>query len=110
MTDKMRKAILPILVLVLSAPVAKAQQTDPSILTLERIYSSSDFLGDQFGPARWLEDGSGYTTVEASETIDGGQDIIRYNPASGDRQVMVSASDLIPDGSDQPLPIHNYSW
>ena len=110
MTDKIRKAILPILVLVLSAPVAKAQQTDPSILTLERIYSSSDFLGDQFGPARWLEDGSGYTTVEASETIDGGQDIIRYNPASGDRQVMVSASDLIPDGSDQPLPIHNYSW
>ncbi len=106
----MRHAILLVLVLALGAPISNAQQTDPSKLTLERIYSSSELFGDRYGPARWLEDGSGYTTVEASEAVDGGRDIVRYNPATGERQVMVSASDLIQASSDEPLSIHDYSW
>lgn len=83
---------------------------DASKLSLERLFSSSDFASEQFGPARWLEDGSGYTTVEASVGLKNGQDIVRYDPATGGREIMVSAADLIPDGSSAPLEIHNYSW
>ena len=44
-----------------------AQQADPSLLTLiRRIYGSGEFAAEPFGPARWLEDGTAYTTLEPS--------------------------------------------
>ncbi|HEX2481135.1 MAG TPA: hypothetical protein VHQ69_04560, partial [Methylomirabilota bacterium] len=55
---------------------ATAQQTDPSRLTVQRIYGSPEFSAQPFGPSRWLGDGSAYTTVEPAE--GGGQDIVRY--------------------------------
>ena len=42
------------------------------LLTVERIYASREFAAERFGPARWLEDGSGYTTLE--EGRSGGRD------------------------------------
>ncbi len=42
-------------------------QTKPP-LSVERIFSTSDFSVERFGPARWLADGSGYTTVVRSQT------------------------------------------
>ena len=56
--------------------VAKAQG-DPGTLTLERIFSSNEFQSERFGPARWLEDGSGYTTLEAFAHEVGGREIIK---------------------------------
>ena len=43
-----------------------AAQENQDVLTLERIYKENEFELNQFGPARWLEDGSGYTTLEES--------------------------------------------
>ena len=60
-----------------------AQSAESSLLTLERIFSSREFASERFGPARWLEDGSGYTTVEPSATVDGGDDIVRYDDDFG---------------------------
>src|SRR3989304_669592 len=82
---------------------------DRSLLSLERIFSSAVFRGDRFGPARWLADGSGYTTLEGSETA-GGRDIVQYESESGKRQVLVSANLLIPKGKSEPLRIEDYSW
>jgi len=106
----MKRLTLLTAILILVVSGCKARQTDPSELTLDRIFSSREFFGDRFGPVRWLEDGSGYTTVEASEAEDGGQDIVRYDPATGESEIIVSASSLIPEGSTLPLSIHNYSW
>lgn len=98
---------LLLFVVILSALPVFAQ--DQSILTLDRLFSSADFRGERFGPARWLADGSGYTTLERSED-DAGSDIIRYETASGKREVLVSADLLIPKGEERPLRIENYSW
>jgi len=78
-------------------------------LTLEKIYSTKEFQTKSFGPVRWLEDGSGYTALEPSETADG-KDIIKYNPESDERSVLVKAISFIPEGEDQPLNIKDYSW
>jgi dipeptidyl-peptidase-4 len=91
------------------APLA-GQRSDPRILTLKRIYASSEFVGERFGPARWLANGVGYTTLESSETTRGGRDIVRYDPGSGRRQIMVPASRLIPTGETRPLGIADYTW
>ena len=73
-----------------------SQQTETTLLTLERIFSSREFAGERFGPARWLEDGSGYTTLEASENHSSGRDLVRYDPQTGRRDRLVTAQRLIP--------------
>jgi len=97
------------IVFVLPAPLA-AQRGDPSLLTLERIFASGEFRGDFFGPARWLADGSGYTTLEPSIRVQAGRDIVRYDPGSGAREVLVPAERLIPQGHSVPLFIDDYQW
>ena len=93
----------------LAPATVQAQQVDPSILTVERIYASRDFASDFFGPTAWLADGSGYTTVELSRTVRG-LDIVKYEPASGRREVLVPASRLIPAGEREPLIPEEYAW
>ena len=77
---------------------------------LHRIFESRDFESATFGPARWLDDGEAYTTLEPSESVEGAQDIVRYTTESGEREVLVSASQRIPPGSSTPLEIANYEW
>jgi len=87
-----------------------AQTADTTLLTLERIFSSREFTPELFGLARWLEDGSGYTTREASQNPRSGQDIVRYNPQTGAREILVAAQRLIPAGDSTALSIEDYGW
>ncbi len=105
-----RSALLLVAGLLTATPgAAPAQQADSSLLTLDRIYGSKEFVPQRFGPARWLEDGSAYTTLEPAP--DGnGQDIVRYDVESGRREIMVAARQLTPAGAESPLEIENYSW
>ncbi len=93
----------------LAAPQSGRAQ-DRSRLTLERLFASPEFSPERFGPARWLSDGSGYTTLERSAEIPGGRDIVKYDPATGEREVLVPAARLIPEGGSAPLRIADYRW
>jgi dipeptidyl-peptidase 4 len=77
---------------------------------LHRMFASADFEVKNFGPARWLDGGDFYTTVEPSADGPDAQDIVRYETASGKREVLVSAAKLIPAGAKAPLMIEDYSW
>ncbi len=88
---------------------AQAQQTDPSRLSLQRIYGSGEFASQPFGPSRWLGDGAAYTTVEPPAEGDG-RDIVRYDVERGTREVLVQAGRLVPQGESAPLDIEDYSW
>ncbi len=105
----MRYLLLTAAVLSATTTPVAAQTQDPSLLTLERIFASAEFRGDFFGPARWLSDGSGYTTLEFSGATRG-RDIVRYDPATGGREVLVPAARLVPEGERAPLWISDYSW
>ena len=103
--------ILSILLFITAAVQADDEKkTDQSLLTLERIFTDEEFEGEKFGPARWLEDGSGYTTLEDSDTQEEGKDIVRYDPETGKGEIMVASERLIPKGESEPLEIDNYSW
>ena len=86
------------------------QPGDKRILTLDRMFSSNDFRSETFGPARWLDDGSAYTTLEPSPTNKEARDIIRYETATGARSVLIAATSLIPKGASAPLVIDDYAW
>src|SRR5271168_3066624 len=83
----------------------QAQISPESDQLLHRMYASPDFEVKYFGPSRWLDDGVFYTTVETSSAVKDAQDIIRYQTATGKREVLVSAAKLIPSGAKVPLAI-----
>jgi dipeptidyl-peptidase 4 len=87
-----------------------AQQSDPSRLSLDRLFSSNDFASQSFGPARWIEGGAGYTTLETSGALKDGRDIVRYDTATGQRAVLIAAERLVPSGQAAPLAIEDYVW
>jgi dipeptidyl-peptidase-4 len=87
-----------------------AKPGDKRILTLDRIFSSNDFRSETFGPARWLDDGSAYTTLEPSPTNKESRDIVRYEAATGTRSVLIAAASLMPKGASTPLEIDDYAW
>lgn len=96
--------------IVLFSATAAGQSGDKRILTLARIFSSNEFRSETFGPARWLENGSAYTTVEPSAAHKEARDIIRYEASSGARSVLIGAASLIPKGTHTPLIIDDYAW
>ncbi len=110
------------LVFILTAALCPGEKADPSLLTLERIFTLKEFKADGFGPARWLKKGKGYTTLEdtpewsatAADKVDQeknkGKDIVLYDPATGKREVLVPAGHLIPPGKSAPLEIDDYRW
>lgn len=75
-------------------------------ITLDRLFSDH-FQAEGFGPAWWLED-SGLATLESADA--GGRDLVRYDPASGQREIIVAASQLIPQGASKPLDIADYQF
>ncbi len=97
---------------VLIIPFFTAAQENKNVLTLESIFKDNEFELNDFGPAVWLEDGSGYTytTLEASDKFPMAKDIIKYDPESGKRFVLVNAGQLIPKGAQAPLLISDYQW
>ncbi len=105
----MKRNVKAFALLILLAAAGFAQ-TDRRILTLDRIFASGEFRSETFGPARWLEDGSAYTTLEPAAGNPEARDIVRYEAASGARSILIAAASLIPAGSSSPLVIEDYAW
>ncbi|HET8650869.1 MAG TPA: S9 family peptidase [Gemmatimonadales bacterium] len=92
-----------------AVPAGAAQQLSaPLDSALHQIFASRDFASERFGPARWIEDGAAYTTVEHSDS--GGSDIVRYATSNGARSILVSARQLVPSGDSTPLDFDDYEW
>lgn len=102
--------VLPLVLLTASLAAALTGQTaDRSLLTLDRIFTEDEFKTASFGPARWLDGGRRYTTVEPSPTVAGAHDIVAYESASGAREILVPATALV-IGSARPLNVDGYEW
>ncbi|MEZ5289591.1 MAG: S9 family peptidase [Vicinamibacterales bacterium] len=97
--------------LVLAALPAAAQAPDRTALDrqLGRIFQDGAFAPPSFGPARWMADGTAYTTVEPAAS-GGGSDLVRYDAASGARTVLVAAARFVPAGRTAPLDLADYAW
>ena len=111
--DQMKRMVklisaLLILFIFFTGTDSYAQQKISS-LKLEDIYSNGTYNQKGFGPVRWMKDNEGYSTLETNSEF-GGKDIVRYDAASGERKVLVSAKQLIPEKETKPLVIADYEW
>lgn len=103
------KKFLAIIILAFISSFAIAQ-TDEGLLTLDRIFGSPEFRGQYGGGVEWLPDGNFYSISDSSLTIKKEKDIFKVDPKTGNKTVLVSAENLIPQGSKDPISIENYSW
>ena len=82
--------------------------SDPSRLTLARIFSSREFAPQFLDQSQWLDD-SAYTTIEPAPQRSG-TELVAYDPATGARRVLVTAQMLTPAGTSAPLDMEDYKW
>jgi dipeptidyl-peptidase-4 len=102
------KGILNTMLLALVFTVYSEAQNNAPLL-LEDIFKNNVYSQKGFGPVRWMKDSKGYSTLEKNTDV-GGKDIVKYTAASGKRSVIVSASQLIPNGEKAPISIYDYHW
>ncbi|WP_425636241.1 DPP IV N-terminal domain-containing protein [Algoriphagus yeomjeoni] len=76
-----------------------AQKSD--LLTLERIYASSEFQQERLQPIQWIENGAAYVTVED------GNELVRWDSKSLEKSVFVPGSALQNNG--KPITIESFS-
>ena len=105
-----RRCLSVVVFTALAVTSVTAQQTAPAPLSLERIITRQEFAAERFGPARWLEGGAAYTTIEPSATVKGGYDLVRYDSANGQRSLLIPAEQLVPPGQTAPLELDDYEW
>jgi dipeptidyl-peptidase-4 len=106
---RFRTALARTLLLLFAAtPVLEGQQrSDTSMLSLQRLFSR-EFAATSFGESRWLDD-STYTTVEPAAG-GAGNELVRYDAATGRRAVLVGADALKPQGQTAALELEGYEW
>ena len=100
-----------IAIVVLAAASIAAQQDAAGAVDdrLGRIFDANEYAVPRFGPARWRPDGVSYAVIEGSPN-GGGSDIVRYDAATGVRDVLVGGIKMMAPGQTTPLPIDNYAW
>src|SRR5262249_2494565 len=106
--NRIRRIPIFLLALLIAAPLFAQQavrQTDPSLLTLDTIFS---YGAKSIGWHQWQADGSGYLMLEQSPASDQAVDIVRYDAATGAKTILVSARNLTPPGASSPLVIEEF--
>jgi len=100
---------------ILFCSVALAQPSERMQDMLRRIFYINEFAaggggrGGAITGARWLEDGQSYTSVEPMP--DGPvPEIVRYDAATGKREVLVPAREFLPPQTPVPLAFAEYTW
>src|SRR6185436_4864143 len=109
MIGRATSSLVPFILCALVPITMGAQQaaTDSSLLTVDRIFGSEEFDGDEFGNPRWLDD-STYTLLEPAKAPATGRDIVRYDAASGRRTILFPSTSLVPTGATKPLAVESF--
>src|SRR5207244_7059511 len=95
---------------IVTATTIHAQKNDRRPLLDERIgriFDSREYDVPRFGPAKWLPDGTAYTTVERDAGGGGAPEIVRYDARTGARASLFSIARE--DGRPR-FDIDDYSW
>ena len=85
----------------------RADQREAAAKLLARTMTNPEFRPKFFRGGEWLGNGDSYLAIEPS-AAGSGSDIVRYQTATGAREILVAAERLIPAGEKTPLPLENY--
>ncbi len=106
--NRIRRIPIFLFALLIAAPLfaqQPARQTDPSLLSLDTIFS---YRPKSLGWHQWQADGSGYLMLEPSAASKEAPDLVRYDAATGAKTVLIPAQKLTPPGASSPLVIEQF--
>ena len=106
---RIRSTLALLALFLVSTSTYADEKADTGRLTIDRIYEAPEFGGEHFS-GRWVEGFDGYLTWEPSSDPVGGNDLVRNDPATGAKEVIVSAARLVPEGGSGPLNVENYAF
>src|SRR5262245_23638026 len=86
-----------------------ADEREAAAKLLARTMFNPEFRPKTFRGGEWFGNRDSYLALEPSATPVG-TDIVRYQAASGAREVLVAAARLVPAGDKKPLSIESYSF
>lgn len=92
-----------------TSAVAQDVKQDPGLLSIERIFGKPEFEA-QGVSAKWLPSGAEFTQLEASVETKDARDIVKHDPFSGRKEILVPAAMLIPSGQSKPLAVEDYRF
>src|SRR5437016_14125756 len=91
-----------------TTPSAYGQLRDSAAKLIARTMGTPEFRPRSFRGGTWLGNGDAYLDIEPSASGIG-SDIVKYETATGAREVFVATSRLIPAGEKTPLDVEHYS-
>mgnify|MGYP006277534673 CR=1 FL=1 len=109
-------ALAAALALLLAAPAAPAtaqqaaapaQQQAAGELTVERIHGTGELQAESFR-GQWRSDGESWTVVEADD--EGRDELWEVEAETGDREKLISASELVPADASEPISIYEHAF
>ena len=71
---------------------------------LVRTMTSPAYRPKLFGHVTWIDHGAAYLVLEPAPDFPDASDIVRYDTATGKREVLLSAAKLLPPGASEPAP------
>ncbi len=81
---------------------------DPSLLTIDRVFASSEFGQEYLPPIQWIEEGNAYVIIERN--AQNNQEFIRYESTTTKKATFISAQELIPEGARQPISVESFTF
>jgi dipeptidyl-peptidase-4 len=81
---------------------------DSSLLTIDRVFGSPEFRQESVSGLQWISGGTAYIVGEPSASHSLYDDLIRVETATQQRTVFLSADQLIPPGTREPLRIEAF--
>jgi putative heme-binding domain-containing protein len=100
----------PIVVLLLTCGTAHAGDAPAeSVLTVGQLFGAREFDTEPLPALRWSKRSSTYFTLEKA-TTGTGRELVRHDPATGKKEVVVPAAALVPDGAREPLAVEGYEF
>jgi dipeptidyl-peptidase 4 len=95
------------LVAIAAPPSAYAQLRESAAKLIARTMGNPEFRPKTFRGGTWLGSGDSYLDLEPSASGIG-SDIVKYQTATGAREILVAADRLIPAGEKAPLAVEDY--
>jgi putative heme-binding domain-containing protein len=80
-----------------------------SLLTVGRLFGTKEFDTDPLPARRWSKRSSTYFTLEKAATGTG-RELVRHDPATGKKEVVVPATAFVPNGAKDPLVVEGYEF
>ena len=110
--DRKQRPWAPVIISACLVACSTLRRDDPScesLLTVGRLFGVKEFDTDPLPARRWSKRAATYFTLE-KPAAGTGSELIRTDPATGKKEVVVPAAAFVPEGAKEPLPVEAYEF